>query len=59
MYHMYRLYGHENRELREISGKFSLGQFENLSKFKENQKITNHLLLDTFGKPIKSSTRKT
>ena len=34
MYHMYRLYGHENRELREIPGKFSLfslGQFENLS----------------------------
>ena len=34
MYHMYRLYGHENRELREISGEFSLGQFENLSNMK-------------------------
>ena len=35
MYHMYRFYGHENRELREISGKSSLGQFENLSYTKE------------------------
>lgn len=37
MYHMYRLYGHENRELREISGKFSLGQFENLGHYSSNQ----------------------